>query len=266
MTEPQAEYLVATEAAKLSMSVSVGRPWRCATGEHVLGEVVRDGRIRRLHLAEGHIITGHALIYCQACAQHREWHAMPLQERERAQSIQRPVVSGHSPVVRPRIARIAGLLSVQLSKAERRILTVLAQYPQGRTQTQVALLACYSSTGGGFLNAVGSLRTRGFIEGSKERLLITPDGLAAIDGAWEPLPLLGPELVDHWLRSLPKAERLIVQCLAEIYPSTLSKEEVAERTGYAATGGGFLNALGKVRTLELVKGSAQLSASEDLFG
>lgn len=173
-----------------------------------------------------------------------------------------------TPPARPaesRLPVIRGSGDGKLSKAERRILSVLAQYPQGRTQTQVALLTGYSSSGGGFLNGVGSLRTKGFIEGTKERLLITPDGLAAIEGAWEPLPPPGPQLVEHWLRSLPKAERLILQCLTEVYPSTLSKEEVAERTGYSATGGGFLNALGKVRTLELVRGSAQLSASEDLF-
>jgi hypothetical protein len=153
-----------------------------------------------------------------------------------------------------------------LSKAERRILSVLAQYPQGRTQTQVALLASYSSSGGGFLNAIGSLRSKGWIQGAKQQLEITPDGHAAIGDAWEPLPPPGPELVAHWLRSLSKAERLILQTLADVYPSTLSKEEIAESTGYVASGGGFLNALGKLRTLELIGGSGALSASEDLFG
>jgi len=154
-----------------------------------------------------------------------------------------------------------------LSKAERRILSVLAQYRQGRTQKQVALLAVYASKGGGFLNAIGSLRSKGLIEGDKQRLVITPDGQAAIGNAWDPLPPPGPELVDHWLRSpnFGRAERLILQTLAEVYPSTLSKEEIAERTDYAAAGGGFLNALGKLRTLELIKGSRELSASQELF-
>jgi hypothetical protein len=161
-----------------------------------------------------------------------------------------------------------------LSKAERRILSVLAQYPQGRTQTQVALLASYASSGGGFLNAVGSLRTKGWIRGAKQQLELTPDGQAAIGDAWEPLPPPGPELVDHWLRSshFGRAEREILRVLGEVYPSTLTKEEVAERTvgtggePYVATGGGFLNALGKLRTLQLIEGAAELRASEDLFG
>jgi hypothetical protein len=184
-----------------------------------------------------------------------------------------PVRTGYVPARIPpvRIGRIpptraAAPPETGLSKAERRILSVLAQYPQGRTQTQVALLASYSSSGGGFLNAIGALRSKGWIHGAKQQLEITPDGHVAIGDAWEPLPPPGPELVAHWLRSLSKAERLILQTLADVYPSTLSKEDIADRTGYVASGGGFLNALGKLRTLELIVGSGALSASEDLFG
>ena len=53
----------------------VGRPWRCATGNHILGAVLREGEVSRLHLTGGHVITGHALIYCEACGRHREWHS-----------------------------------------------------------------------------------------------------------------------------------------------------------------------------------------------
>jgi hypothetical protein len=51
----------------------------------------------------------------------------------------------------------------KLALAERKILAALAQYPQGRTKTQVALLAGYAQSGGGFNNAVGALRSRGWI-------------------------------------------------------------------------------------------------------
>ena len=33
----------------------------------------------------------------------------------------------------------------------------------------------------------------------------------------------------------------------------MSKDELATRTGYEVTGGGFNNALGKLRTLELIE-------------
>jgi len=151
-----------------------------------------------------------------------------------------------------------------LSKAERLILTALAQYPQGRTKNQVAILAGYAVNGGGFSNAISSLRTKAFLEGDAHRLVITPGGIAAL-GDFEPLPR-GYALLDHWYRHLGKAERKALETLAEVYPRTLSKAQLANRAGYEANGGGFNNALSRLRTLELVHGRAELKASADLFG
>jgi len=62
-------------APDASRSQVTGRPWRCATGEHVLGTVQHEHGVSRLHLPAGHVITGHALIYCVECDRHREWHS-----------------------------------------------------------------------------------------------------------------------------------------------------------------------------------------------
>jgi hypothetical protein len=64
---------------------------------------------------------------------------------------------------------------------------------------------------------------------------------------------------------LGKAERLVFEALTQTYPDSLSKQELAARTGYEASGGGFNNALGRLRTLELVQGRADLRASDNLF-
>jgi hypothetical protein len=42
----------------------------------------------------------------------------------------------------------------------------------------------------------------------------------------------------------------------------LTKEEVAAKVGYEANGGGFNNALGRLRTLELVQRRGELRASD----
>lgn len=151
-----------------------------------------------------------------------------------------------------------------LPKGERKILTALAQYEGGRSLRQVALLAGYAVNGGGFNNYLSSLRARGLIEGTRDCLRITPDGTAAL-GSFDPLPT-GPELLDHWMRQLGKAEREALTVLVEAYPEALSKEELASRTEsqYAADGGGFNNALSRLRTLELVEGRGELRASEEL--
>ena len=150
-----------------------------------------------------------------------------------------------------------------MSKAERLALTALAQYPQGRSKVQIAILTGYAVNGGGFANALGALCSAGRIEGASDRLTITQAGLAAL-GPFEPLPR-GRALLDYWLGQLGKAERKALEALAEVYPRTLSKAQLAARAGYEADGGGFNNALGKLRSLELIAGRGEIRASEDLF-
>ncbi len=151
-----------------------------------------------------------------------------------------------------------------LPKAERRILTALAQYPNGRNKAQLAILAGYAINGGGFNNSIGALRTKGFLQGSRDQFSCTPVGMEALGGAWEPLPEPGKELVDYWMRALTRAERSVLDYLFAMYPSGTTKEDLAAATGYTADGGGFNNALGRLRTLELIKGRGQLTLNPDL--
>jgi hypothetical protein len=45
---------------------------------------------------------------------------------------------------------------LKLASGERRILTALAQYPEGRSKVQVVVLTGYAATGGGFNNYLGA--------------------------------------------------------------------------------------------------------------
>jgi hypothetical protein len=162
---------------------------------------------------------------------------------------------------RPFLNNSAG--SSKLASGERRILTALAQYETGRSKVQVAVLTGYAVSGGGFNNYLGALRSRGLITGDGENLRITENGMHEL-GSWEPLPA-GSGLVDYWRSRLGKAERLILETLTQAYPDALTKEEVAAKAGYEPNGGGFNNALGRLRTLELVQGRGQLQASDNLF-
>ncbi len=151
---------------------------------------------------------------------------------------------------------------VALAKADRAILSVLAQFPDGRTKRQLGLLTGYSAKGGGFNNALSKLRTAGFVLPG-DPIVATAEGLAAVGDTWEPLPT-GRALVDHWVRQLAKAEGLVLQALVDAWPEPLNKVELAERTGYAPTGGGFNNALSRLRTLELIRGSGELQVDDTL--
>lgn len=152
----------------------------------------------------------------------------------------------------------------KLPKAERSILTVLAQYPAGRTKVQIAILSSYSSSSSTFDNALGALRSVGYITKGGELTQITEAGAAAL-GSWEPLPT-GRALVDHWLDKLGKAERAILAACVERYPGHFSKEDLGAAVNYSTSSSTFDNALGKLRTLELIQRGAEIRASEDLFG
>lgn len=192
-------------------------------------------------------------------AAHRSLHTSDGQPPA---AVRRPETSQGGGERRPRPTTDSGLTRA----AERKCLTVLAQYPDGRNVRQVAILAGYAMNGGGFRNAIGRLRALGYLEGRGELLKITGAGLAAL-GSFDPLPT-GRALASHWLQQLErKAEREVLQALIEAYPEALTPEQIAHRTPtrYEPNGGGFRNALGKLRTLELITGRGELRASEELF-
>lgn len=145
----------------------------------------------------------------------------------------------------------------KLPKAERAILRVLANYPDGKTRGEIGVIAGYKHTGGGFNNALGSLRTSGYVYGS-DPVKITDAGLQAF-GPVEPLPT-GKELFDYWMQhpDLGRAECEILRVY--ISAKAMSKEEIAPLTisdrgaPYEANGGGFNNAVGKLRAYELIEG------------
>ncbi|MEP7338643.1 MAG: DUF87 domain-containing protein [Acidobacteriota bacterium] len=153
--------------------------------------------------------------------------------------------------------------NVILPNGERKILNVLAQHTR-RTKVQLAILAEYSHKGGGFNNYLSALRTKGLIENNGDQIQITNAGLAALGGKWDPLPT-GAALINYWLNRCSKCERAILEELCGKYPAVVPKEALASATGYEASGGGFNNALSKLRTLELIYGSKELKASGIFF-
>jgi uncharacterized protein len=166
-----------------------------------------------------------------------------------------------SPPVQTPALKPADSTSKPLTKAERTLLTVLAQFPAGRTRIQLGLLAHYSSKTGHFSNTLGALRTAGLVERG-EPLRATPMGIAAVADSYEPLPT-GQALVDHWMHELSKAERTILLCLLDVYPGSMTRDELAEASGYSAKTGHFSNSLGRLRSLELVNRDADIRADDN---
>lgn len=143
----------------------------------------------------------------------------------------------------------------KLGRVERAILTVLAQHPAGRTRKQLALLTGYSIKSSSLGNALGTLRSAQLVTKGGEPIQATEAGFevaATLDGA-EPLPT-GQALYDYWAGRLNRAERAVLDALTAAWPEPLDKDELAARTGYSATSSSLGNALGKLRSLDLVDG------------
>lgn len=152
-----------------------------------------------------------------------------------------------------------------ISKCERGILSALAQYPNGRSKSQVALLSKYRHTSGGFNNALSKLRTKGLIYGGGDNLYITDNGRTAL-GDYTPLPT-GRDLFNHWLTDnlLGKCEKAILTTLYEADQKPMTKDEVATQTDYRVTSGGFNNSLSRLRTLDLIRGAGHELQVADIF-
>lgn len=146
-----------------------------------------------------------------------------------------------------------------MPSGQRRVLTALARYGEC-TKGKLAILSRYAINGGGFNNILSALRNYDDprITGEGEGpYAITDAGLRAIDG-YDPLPDDPDALFDDWMRhpELGRAHRAIMVALKNGRGRAMSKEDVAAKCDppYEANGGGFNNAVSKLRTLGIVEG------------
>lgn len=148
----------------------------------------------------------------------------------------------------------------------RKILLALAQHG-ACNKSKLAVLTQFASNGGGFNNYLGAIRTAGWLVGDRNRMEITDAGLRAL-GAFDPLPDDPGALLAEWMRhpELGRAHREILRVLDE-RGAFMSKEDIAKLTGYESNGGGFNNALGKLRTLGVIEGKKDsIGLAESLSG
>ncbi|MEW6307272.1 MAG: DUF87 domain-containing protein [Verrucomicrobiota bacterium] len=150
-----------------------------------------------------------------------------------------------------------------ISGGLRRMLIALAQRPQGMSARQLGVRAGLSSYSGTFGNYLSKGRANGWIDGDREHLRITDAGLRAL-GEFTPLPT-GRELLTYYLQEIRGGAARMLYALANRYPNGMAREELAQAAGLEPNSGTFGTYLGKLRTLELVQGSKELRASDELF-
>jgi hypothetical protein len=165
-----------------------------------------------------------------------------------------------APKAAPRSAEASGAGS--LTASLRRVLTALAQHPDGMETSRLAALAGYT-VNGHFNNLVGSLRSQEYITPARVfPIQITEGGLAAL-GTFEPLPT-GEGLRTYWLDRVGPSKAKLLRALIELYPGAADTEQLAQLAGYTVNGH-FNNLVGSLRTMGLITPPRQPIRAMDYF-
>lgn len=145
----------------------------------------------------------------------------------------------------------------------RSMLTALAQHGE-LTRKQLGLHVGMSARGGGFNNYLGHGKKLGLwvIDGGV--IAVTDAGLVEA-GDFKSLPT-GAALVEHWCQhqKVTGKARDILRLIVEAGETGIDRETLADAVEMSASGGGFNNYLGVLRTLDLISRTAPFVAAEEL--
>jgi hypothetical protein len=156
-----------------------------------------------------------------------------------------------------------------LSERARKMLTALAQSPEGLTKAQILLHSNYKASGKVSSTFAEFIRN-GWAEPRQPPaptgLQITPAGLSAL-GTYERLPT-GSALREHLLASdkLRPLEKALLKPILAAYPNAITKGKILQDAGYAASGKVSETFARLVRYGYARKsGASLLTASSELF-
>lgn len=155
-----------------------------------------------------------------------------------------------------------GSASNGIVPGERKILNIIAQYPEGCTGEQIAVISGYKATSRN--EYLRLLRTKGYITSSGNTHYATGQGVSALGDGFRSLPT-GVDLQNYWYERLSPGEQKILRLLCENYPDALGRESVMEQIGYKATSTNeYLRQLINRKLVDVV-GRSDVKASSRLF-
>lgn len=141
-----------------------------------------------------------------------------------------------------------------ISNPEKKILNAIAWFESiGNNepdQAAVSFLAGYSVNGGAFKNPRGSLRVKGLVEYRGNSIVLTDAGRELAEAPQT--TLTNDELHQKVLSVLPAPERKILKEILNVYPASITNEDLANSVGYDANGGAYKNPRGRLRSLGLI--------------
>jgi hypothetical protein len=159
---------------------------------------------------------------------------------------------------------------IVITKSRQKILNALATLESlgiaTPTREQVAGFTVTPHTSGGFKNNLGALRSADLITYPQPgTIALTGEGRKISTNDFAFTTVNG--LHQLWLGKLPASRSNILQACIDIYPQSITREELSQRVDQPVTSGGFKNNLGALRTLGLIDypSPGLVVATETLF-
>lgn len=143
--------------------------------------------------------------------------------------------------------------------------TVAMYHPKAVTKNQVATISGFSVGGGTFNTYLSELKKLGWLNYSGEEIIITEDGLNNV-GNVEPLSMDSEQLLNMWSSKFRSGASKMLREIASKYPNSITKEDLAESTGFSHGGGSFNTYISELRRNNLIEVSGgEIKASKELF-
>lgn len=175
----------------------------------------------------------------------------------------RPGPRTQPPTSKPKSNNSLGADDTQLGKGERIVLIAIAQHEEGVDREQLTVLTGYKrSSRDQYLQR---LSQKGYWEANNSGMIvITQEGADALGSDYSPLPT-GSELREYWFNRLSGGERTIFEVAIEVYPNTISRDEITDKTNYKRSSRDqYIQRLAQRKLLYSLSGG-MIKASDKLF-
>ncbi len=116
-----------------------------------------------------------------------------------------------------------------LRGGEHKIMTAVAQYPDGVTREQLTVLTGYKRSSRD--TYIQRLAGRGLVTVDRERVAATEAGVQALGSDFQPLPT-GAALIEYWRNRLTGGEKAVFEVLVREYPNEVSRDALGDEIGY----------------------------------
>lgn len=165
------------------------------------------------------------------------------------------------PPQRQASARATGDGDKTLPRGEKACLICAAQQADGATREQLTVVTGYKRSSRDAY--IQRLREKGYVETRGDQIVATNQGIAALGGDYEPLPV-GEALRAFHLERLPEGERRVLTVVLDAYPGAVARDAIDKITEYKRSSrDAYLQRLSARRLITAARG--EVRASDHLF-